>query len=439
MRALTPTRIAIGLGAALVAVVLILLVTDNIGKDDVPEGDVAVVDGDPISKEDFDRSFQVAAQGQGLKEPPAPGDEQYDLIAQQALSDLLDQKWIEGEAADHGITASDREIDDALQQTIQENFKSQADFQKFIDESGFTPEDIDNRIRLQVLSQKIQAEVTDNADPVSDDDVKDFYDQNRSQFDQPEQRNIRVVLNKDKAQADKALAELQSDNSDTSWNKIAAQFSTDTNSKDKGGIRESVTPGLLPDPVDQAVFDASEGEVQGPVETPEGFYVFQVDSTTPPSSQSLDDVVDESSGATVGDQIRQNLEGQRQQETFSAFIDDYQSKWTAVTICADDVVIPRCDNFVAEAQPACTDEQLNSTGCPSAVAQRSPAAPGQSLLSGTPPAPQRPHPPGEAAAPTGLPGGAGGSIPITPGGGAPGAAPGGAPGGTAPQGAAPGQ
>jgi parvulin-like peptidyl-prolyl isomerase len=414
-------NIAILLGALLVLGVVLFAVIQGLGKDDVSDDGVAVVDGDEITQADFDTAFQQAAQQAGLPQPPAPGEEQYEQIREQALGSLLDQAWIEGEADRRGVEVTDKEISDTFTQLKQENFQTEQEYQKFLQQSGLTQEDIDERVRLQVVSQKIQDQITGDAPEPSDDEAQEFYDENKSQFEQPETRSIRLIVNKDPAQVEQALTQLQADNSPASWKKVAAQFSTDPTSKDAGGLREGITPDTFEEPLNSDIFEAPQGQVEGPVHTEVSDYVFQVDSITPEATTPFEE---------ASDQIKQQLQQQAQQEAFSAFLADYRDRWTEETICADDFLIERCDNFEGDLTP-CPDpsltpeqqqQQLETTGCPPPVLTISPAPPGTivAFQQATGGQPQKPHPPGEdQAQPPSFPGGAGvpggGAVPIQPG------------------------
>lgn len=421
MRSLSKTSIAIGLGVLLVAMVAIVAATSGIGQASVSGDNVAEVDGEAITQEQFDNAMRQAALRQGLQEPPAQDDPQYELIRNEALGDLFDIAWIQGEADNRGVEVSDRQIQDQLTQIKQQNFKTDAKYQEFLQQSGFTQEDVDLRVKLQLLSTAIQEGVANDLPPVDNAEIEEFYNQNKAQFEQPEQRDIRLVLTKDQATADEAKALLEADPTDANWAKVAKDFSTDPTSKDKGGVRTAITPGVLKGEMDAAVFDAELNTIEGPVQTPLGFYVFEVTKETPGGVQPLDE---------IKEQLKQQLDGQKQQEVFSAFIDDYRSKWTELTICADGFEFDRCDNFTAAAAAECTTEQAEQTGCPPPVLGRSPLAPGGATLGAAGGAPQRPHPPGEGA-----PEAAGGF----PGGLPPGAVPGGAapPTGAPPTGAPP--
>jgi foldase protein PrsA len=414
--------IAIVLGAVLVLLVVLIAATSGFGEDD-PSGDaVAVVDGTDITQEDFDRALGQAAARQGVAQNcqgPSPDDPQFATLRDEALNDVLDQAWIVGEAEEQGVEASDREVQEEFETTKEQNFNTEKEYQDFLEQSCFTQEDVNERVRLQVLSTKIQEDITADAGEVPEEDARKFYEANKEQFAQPASRDIRLVLNQDPEKAQEAFDKLSQDNSPENWNKVAAELSSDASSKDNGGVRESITEGVFPEEVDSEVFSASEGEVLGPIETDAGTYVFQVDSITEETTTPFEE---------ARTQIDEQLSGQIQQEKFSAFLSDYRDRWVELTVCADDFLIERCDNFTGETTP-CPDpslpeeqqqQQLEQTGCPPPVLSSNPAAPG-TFLPFTPASgqPQRPHPPGEDAAvpagvPGGVPGGAG-AVPTQPG------------------------
>jgi parvulin-like peptidyl-prolyl isomerase len=427
------TVIAAVFGAVLIVAVAAIAIFGDIGKDDVPDDAVAVVDGTDVSREDFDRALAQAASQQGLDAPPPADDPQFDALAEQAMNSVLDTVWIEKEGEKRGVEVSDREVQEEFEQTKSENFQTEQEYQDFLKQSGFTQEDIDERVRLQLVSTKIQDEINADAASVPEEDAEKYYESNKEQFEQPASRNIRLVQADTEADAQAAFDQLSADNSPESWDKVAQEFSSDASSKDAGGVRENVTEGVFPDPLNTEIFDAPQGEVEGPVASEDKFYVFQVDTITEARTIPFDE---------ARAQIDQQLAGQLQQETFQAFLADYRDRWTQLTVCADDVLGERCDNFNGEIEPCdieaqeeqqaqLPEDQRTGVSCPAPVfaagggAGPTPAAPG-SIRVFTPASgqPQRPHPAGEddeAPAPGGglppglVPGGAGGA-PVQPGG-----------------------
>jgi parvulin-like peptidyl-prolyl isomerase len=221
--------VAIGRGAALV--LAFAGFATGLGGQDVPDDAVAVVedvnDG-TITRDEFDDAMRQVAASQGLKGGvPKEDDPQFDLFKEQALSDLILSRWIRGEAADRGVTVSDREVEQRLEQIKEQNFGSEKEFQRFLDQSGFSQEEALDRVRLTLLGERIQDELVTGAEAVAQEDIQTVYEQQTSQFQQDETRDVRVIVNKSEQKVEQAKAELEEDDSPKSWERVAKEFSTD--------------------------------------------------------------------------------------------------------------------------------------------------------------------------------------------------------------------
>ena len=418
-------------------------IAQGIGKPDVPSDAVVVVEDAPadsstvtdchgkkvevdpgtITKEELDCAIkQTAAQG-GVKKLPKPDTVQYKSLVDTAVSTLLDSVWIAGEAQEQGVSASKREIDAQFEQIVTQNFQcpSKGDpfdckqLQQFLKTSHFSEDDVLQRVKLQLLSTKLQQKITESVSPVTNQDVKDFYEAAKDQFTQPATRDVRLVLNRDRAKVEEAKKQLEQDDSVDSWKSVAKQFSTDVSSKGIGGLRPGLSDGLVEEPLNSAIFDAPSGQIEGPVKTPLGYYVFEVQKITPEQVQPL---------SQVKSQIRSQLTQTAQQDAFTRFVDDYGSKWQSRTICASGYVVNRCSNFHEVVRPqnaplacyAAHPKKGRPDSCPAPVLQAMPALPGTVNLA-VPQGvrlPQRPRPAGLKAVSPQLPGASGGNLPITP-------------------------
>ena len=169
------------------------------------------------------------------------------------------------------IKVSDAEVKKSFDEQKKQSFPKEADYKKFIQQSGQTKEDILQRVKLDLLSNKIRDKVVKGKDNVSDKAISDFYNKNKARFAQPEKRDLRVVLTKTKANADKAHAALESGDS---WKTVAKKYSIDDTSKAAGGKLPAQAKGTLDKELDDAVFSAKKGELVGPVKTQYGYYVF---------------------------------------------------------------------------------------------------------------------------------------------------------------------
>ena len=390
-------------GALFVALFVIFAVAQGIGSPSVPSGDVALVEEMPadlgeISEEEFDRTMVQAAVAAGLKEAPKPADKKYEEVKKAALDELLDAIWIQGQGEEMGVEVTPKQIETELAQIKKQNFKTEKAFQEFLDESGFTQEDVDKRVRLQILSTQIQQRLTSSAPPASKAEVEEFYEAAKSsQFTQPASRDIRAITNKNPKKLEEAKAALEKDDSPKSWEAVAKKFSEDPFTKSTGGLQAGVTEesGRFPASVEAAMFSAPVVAIEGPVKGDAGLIIFQVEKTTPEKVQTLEE---------VRAQISSQLTQQAQQEQFAEFLANYQSKWQSRTFCAEDFVTERCANYVGSgrpenAPPACYEADPKGgrpKDCPAPVLSISPALPGSTTILSPQGErlPQRPRPEG---------------------------------------------
>jgi len=394
----------LGFAALLVLLFVGFAVAQGIGDPSVPSGDVAIVEGVPdeigtISEERLKHAVVIAAAAGQVKPVPKPGSEKYEELQETALGEILDTIWIQGQAEEMGFSVAPKEVEQELEKLKKQAFKTEKQYEEFLKESHYTEEDVNQRVKVQVLSTKIQEQLKEESSVPSSREIEEFYEEAKSsQFTTPESRDIRIVVNKDKGKAEEAKAALEKDSSVKSWEEVAKKYSTDPSTKGKGGLQSGVSEGQLSEPLNAAVFEAEPGDIGGPVKESRGYVVFEVATIKKEKTSPLEE---------VKSQISSQLEQQNQQQAFSRFLSNYNSTWTSRTFCADDFKIKRCANaegeaHPAEASPACyeADPKEPAEACPAPVTQVKPAQPGSvSLLQreGQKLA-QRPRPAGEESA-----------------------------------------
>ncbi len=349
------------------------LVLTACGGDDevnVPSGSVASVEGNPIPQREFDHWLSVINASQQGAQPkkkaklPKRGSPQYEQLARQAMQFIVTSRWIIGEAADRDLTTSDREVARQFQQTKQQSFPSDKAYRKFLRSSGQTQEDIDFRVRADVLANKVRQDVTKDVGSVSNDDIEQYYNANEQQFSQPERRDLRVVVTKDEGKANEALQRIKGGED---FKRVVKQYSTDPATKQQDGQLLGVAQGQQDPALEDAVFKTPQGQPTGPVKTRQGYYVFEVTKITRATKQSIDQ-------AREG--IRQLLISQKQQQALDAFTRDFRDKWRGRTDCLEDLVTPDCSNGEEEEAPSAGGgpPAKQGTGSPAALGGSQPAA-----------------------------------------------------------------
>jgi foldase protein PrsA len=375
---------AVRLVLALCALAAIVAVGAGCGG--VPGNAVAEVDGNAIDKDQFNHWMNVAAKTSGqpsatvpdspdfknciaakrktapkpAKGQPKTTDEQlkdqckqeYDALRDQVMQLLTSFQWIEGEAEEQGIKVSDAEVRKSFEEQKKQSFPKDADYKKFLKDYNQTEDDILQRVKLDLLSNKIRDKIIKGKDKVSDAQIQDFYNKNKERFAQPERRDLRIVLTKTEAKANQAKAALESGES---WKTVAKKYSIDEASKAQGGKLPAQAQGTLEKSLDQAVFKAKKGQITGPVKTQFGYYVFEVEKVQKATKQTL-----EQSKET----IRQTLQSQNQQKALDKFVSDFQKKWKDRTECRDGYVTQVCKGAKATPTPTPSAAGVQPTSTP---------------------------------------------------------------------------
>lgn len=377
-------------GGLFVALFAIVGVATGVGHPSVPSGDVAVVedmsDG-TITTEDFQNALTQAAARQGLPKAPKPSDPQYASLEGGAMSAVLLSRWIRGEAEEQGITVSDTEINNQLQQVAKQQFGGQKQFQQYLKQAGYSPEQARTEIEQSLITNQIEKAVVPQKPPVDQSEIDTYYQANQPQFSQPEARDVREIVNSDQAKVEQAKSLLEQDDSDQNWKKVAEKYSTDKATKDNGGLRQGVTTGQDEAALDEQIFSATQGALVGPIKGQKNYYVIQVEKITPASTTPL---------SKVSAQIKQQLAAGVQQQAAADFQTDFIDKWTQRSFCAEGYVTERCSNFVPKSTCKKPEE-----GCDAFVYSIATVAPGEAtVFTGQQPATlqQGPIQPGAAAA-----------------------------------------
>src|SRR4051794_5650977 len=340
------------------------------GGDSVPSGSVAKVGDTNITKEQFTHWLTAAAKQQAqttgqkpqnivapdppnftqcvaakAKQPVPKGtakpstlalksqcQQEYTGLRDQTMQFLISAQWLTQEAKKRNITATDQEVQTAFQQQKKQSFPKEADYQKFLQSSGQTEADLLYRVRLSVLTNKLQQSIIKGKGTVTDAQIADYYNKNKKRFAQPETRDLLVVLNPKKAKAQAALKAIKGGQS---WKSVAKKYSTDDASKAQGGKLPNVTQGQQEKGFDTAIFSAPKAKVQGPVKTQFGYYVFKVTKVTPAKQQTLTE---------VKETIRNLLQSQAQQKALNDFVKGFQDNYKKKTNCASGFVVDQCKN-----------------------------------------------------------------------------------------------
>ena len=253
----------------------------------------------------------------------------------EVLGFLISSEWVIGEASHLGVNVSDAEVKKEFEKIKTQQFPKAAEFEKFLATSGQTVSDLLLRVKLNMLSSKIQKKIASGKGTPSKAEIEKYYKENPSRFGTPEKRNVLIILTKTEAQAMQAKKEIESGKSFAS---VAKSKSIDPTSKAKGGELKGVVKGQEEAALNTAIFSAPLNKLSGPVKTPFGYYIYEVKSSTPGTQQTL-----KQSEAS----IKQQLTATTQQAALSKFVKEFKKTWMGKTECRAEYVVADCKEYKA--------------------------------------------------------------------------------------------
>jgi len=204
----------------------------------------------------------------------------------------------------------------ALKQLAQ-NLGDAAAIATAAEEEGFL-EKTENQVFVRISKNGMIAQkyINDrmNSITVSDEELKNYYDQNPDQFDQSQVKVNHILVDNEET-AKEIYQQLQGH--PEKFAALAKEKSLHEASKDKGGDLGYLSRGQMSPEFDRVAFAMAKGEISEPVQTRLGWHVIYLEDKTEAGLAPFDE---------VKDQIRQRLEQQKKQEEIQDFITEVKDQ-----------------------------------------------------------------------------------------------------------------
>ena len=281
---------------------------------------LARVNGEAVTKADFDRLIKNREANANQSIPP----ERRDEIYRNTLDELVTYTVLSQETRARKVTVSDAEVDSHVQQ-MRARFPNEEAFKKALDARGMTIEKLKEDTRVDIsINKMVENEVASQAAP-SDTQVREFYDKNPEKFKQDEAVRashilFRVDENADAATKKKAMdqaqAVLKEARAGADFAELAKKHSAD-GSAQQGGDLNFFTRGQMVPAFDQAAFAMKPGEISDIVTTQFGYHIIKVTDHRAASTVPFEQ---------VSGRIKEYLVEQQKQQKAGAFIESLKQK-----------------------------------------------------------------------------------------------------------------
>ena len=283
-------------------------------EDGKGNGVVAVVNGKEITDEqllaDYNTFFIIAGYPESYKAFITLKN----YVNQSILEHLLLQ-----EAEKRGITATEEEINTLKENYYEQTMQNESVLADKLEQVGLTIEDANKFFEKNIIIGKLINETISGVS-VTDEEIKDYYDNNIDQFKVPESVNASHILicyegafrcekNRTKEEAEELAQKIYEMATLENFAELAMNYS-DGPTGIKGGNLGVFPRGVMVKEFENAAFNLSENEISKPVETMFGYHVILVHEKIPAKTQPFDD---------VKGFIEQTLLKEKQKEIFNKF------------------------------------------------------------------------------------------------------------------------
>ena len=287
---------------------------------DLPEV-MARVNGETISKADFEKALKSVEQRAG---GPVPA-EQRDRVYRGVLDQMVGYKLLIQEAKTRKVAVPDADIDQRIGQ-IRQQFPSEEVFNQALAQQHLTVQQLKDDAREDMAVAKLINDEVAGKVTVKPEEVQAFYTQNPQHFQQPEKvhaSHILIQVPKDADAATKAQARAKIDDllkqarGGADFADLAKNNSQDPGSAPNGGDLGFFEQGQMVGPFNDAAFAQQPGTISDVVETTFGFHIIKVIEKQSAGLVPLEQ---------AKDQIQEFLEDQGREQQTEAFVAALRAK-----------------------------------------------------------------------------------------------------------------
>ncbi len=285
-----------------------------------PIGIAAIVDGHEISEISLQKSVDQHLQTQVTSANLISNPEMYREVRLKVLDVLIDQHLLWRAAQSDNMVVNDETLNKAYQQYVA-GFENESMFQLKLKQSGLTEDIFRDNLRKKLSAQHwLEESVFKNID-VTEEEITQFYEVNKSQFMQPEQVRASHILIQVPEDAEEEVAaaarsrieniKQQLDNGAV-FAELAREKSEDS-SASRGGDLGYFPRGQMVPTFDKAAFSLSPGQVSDIVRTQFGYHlILLADKRTARQYEKVE----------IEQKIANYLWQQKSSEAIDAVIDD---------------------------------------------------------------------------------------------------------------------
>ncbi len=230
-----------------------------------------------------------------------------DRIISDFILDSLVDIWF----SESKLTVDEKNFDEQVS-SVSKKYPSDSAFRTSLAEEDLSYDAWVGGLRLAYKRQLLFKELQKKIDPISEADIKSYYESNKNKYFQKESILVKSILISDEGQAD-VIKKLSKK---TAFEKLIQDYSVE-NPKPQDGIFGWIERDAVADL--DVLFTNKRAELIGPLKVGEGFRLFKVAQRKPARQRTLED---------VSAQIKNEIFSLRETARFSAWLDEQIKRYT---------------------------------------------------------------------------------------------------------------
>ena len=211
-------------------------------------------------------------------------DQLIELQGKDTLETMITNEIVKQEAEKAKVEVSEEDIDTEYENYIN-YYGGEESFNSMLQMYGMTADDIRKDIENSLLTEKVIASTIE----VKDDELKTYFDENAANYETSAEVAAKHILVETEEDAKSVLDRL---NKGEEWDALAAEMSTDTSNKDKGGDLGFFGEGVMVEAFQTTAFAQEVGTISEPVQTDYGFHIINVYDKKEAKAAVFEDVKD---------------------------------------------------------------------------------------------------------------------------------------------------
>jgi len=244
---------------------------------------------------------------------------------EKALNRLVDIELLYQESLKHRFHGIVEESDKRYQQEVT-RLGGEDRLVSALQCNNMSAEDFRKAIFRNLSIKRLLDKVVYSRIQISDEEIKDYYEQNRDKFQRPESVRIRQILVKGppgpgddnwRHAESRALTIYRDASTGADFIRLARRHSDDPVTASAGGDMGSIQMENLQGIFDTVLPDLEVGSITKPIRSRQGFHIVKVVSITPSSTKTLDE---------VQEHITTQLRRTRARVMISRLVSDLRSK-----------------------------------------------------------------------------------------------------------------